>query len=411
LLAGSGVVRVGEIGLPTSLDPVTLLIDDFNEGNLSEYIKTVVNDGSAATPNVSFSVNSGALIATYAGTSTHEQLVFLRDDVSLDVGETLIVDVAMGPTSQQMDFGLAISATATPGAADGTDTDTRDSFDWASVAIRPSQNNIRVNQSVNGVVNTATGAMSGISETVVAALYITRSSATQFTLGYADTNSVFTAATVVNTTATDVATAIGFYADLRSGGSLGTFDNLRILGFSEMMHGQKMDVEGDVSLNAGSRLEFDVYSSAVADLLDVTGNLNAAGTLVVTLSSAAPQPMPGDRFDILNFSSASGSFDIFDLPLLPSGFAWNVSNILSTGELEVVTDVDLDNDGDVDGRDFLLIQRINPLLIAAWRAQYGNQVAVTLQVMTARVPEPSMSALWSIGMSIAVLGRWSFVPA
>ena len=54
-------------------------------------------------------------------------------------------------------------------------------------------------------------------------------------------------------------------------------------------------------------------------------------------------------------------------------------------------DVDLDDDGDVDGTDFLLIQRTDPSLIPDWEAAYpGNSVALS----TVRsVPEPSTALL------------------
>jgi hypothetical protein len=154
LQVNGGLVRVGSAGLPGNSVPTTLVVDDFNDGDLAEYTKSIVNDGNVGTANVTLSGASTALAATYAGTATHEQLVILRDDVSLQVGETLVVDVDMNFTSLQMDFGLAVSETAIPATATEADSDTRDTFEWASVAVRPSQNNIRVNQSVNGSLNT-----------------------------------------------------------------------------------------------------------------------------------------------------------------------------------------------------------------------------------------------------------------
>ncbi len=56
----------------------------------------------------------------------------------------------------------------------------------------------------------------------------------------------------------------------------------------------------------------------------------------------------------------------------------------------VVADVDLDDDGDVDGNDFLLIQRTAPTLIAEWRTQFGTG-AISANVGS--VPEPSAAVL------------------
>jgi hypothetical protein len=113
--------------------------------------------------------------------------------------------------------------------------------------------------------------------------------------------------------------------------------------------------------------------------------------LRLSLVSGAPNPAIGDLFKILEFGSTSGEFASFNLPLLDAGLAWDVTNLLITGELEVVADVDLDDDGDVDGRDLLLIQRTNPELTASWQALYGNQL-VQPGISTIAVPEPSSLA-------------------
>jgi autotransporter-associated beta strand protein len=397
LTVDGGIVRVGGEDLPFTIIPGSTLIDNFSDGNVSEYIRTIVHDGNTIT-NITPSVAGGALVATYAGTSTHEQVVLLRDDVSLDIGETLAVDVVMATTELTMDFGLAVSAVDNPIAASVSDTDTRETFNWASVAVRPSQDAIRVNQSSGGIVNTGGGVLSSV-ETNVAGLYITRNSATQFVLGYVDTNSTSFVATTLNFAATDVGTALGFYMDVRSNGTLGNFDNLRIEADDmQVFTGELLTVDGDVVLTGDSVLELDVYDPTIGDLLSVTGEFVAGGTLAVSLEALAPSPILGDAFDLIDFTSASGAFASYDLPALNTGLAWNVSSLLTTGELEVVVDVDLDNDGDVDGRDFLLIQRSDPLLTSAWQAQYGDEIAVPMESLFVAVPEPMTAVLIGVGL-------------
>ena len=67
---------------------------------------------------------------------------------------------------------------------------------------------------------------------------------------------------------------------------------------------------------------------------------------------------------------------------------------------------DFDNDGDVDGRDFLVWQRggsPNPLSagdLALWQAEYGNGTLAAV----ASVPEPSSILLAAMGISLAI--RW-----
>ncbi|MAT69705.1 MAG: hypothetical protein CMJ58_09290 [Planctomycetaceae bacterium] len=62
-------------------------------------------------------------------------------------------------------------------------------------------------------------------------------------------------------------------------------------------------------------------------------------------------------------------------------------------------DVDLNDDGKVDGADFLLIQQTNPALVGEWQAQYGSTTAVA---SATGVPEPSAIVL-AIGAVVAGL--------
>jgi autotransporter-associated beta strand protein len=165
---------------------------------------------------------------------------------------------------------------------------------------------------------------------------------------------------------------------------------------------QTLTVQGDLLLNSGATLALDILTPTIGDTLNVTGNLTAAGTLAVTLNPGAPAPALGNVFDILDFTSASGAFQSFSLPTLGSGLAWDTNNLLTTGELSVIASAgilgDFDNDGDVDGRDFLVWQR-NPSVgnLSDWQANYG---AGPLSAATA-VPEPS--TIVSL-VSLALLG-------
>ena len=206
------------------------LIDDFSVAGLGEYTLTRILDNGIAEANVTFADTSGSLAASYAGTLNQpEQLVFLRNDFSLAVGNMLLVDVLFPTQTSQMDFGIAVSATATPaGVVNPTPTDTRAGFDWAAVYVRPSQDAVRAASVISGVLDTGTGILAA-GETTVSQLFIERNSATLFTLGYYDTSATRIVSRTASFTATDVGTVVGFYADLRAaGGSLGSLDNLRI---------------------------------------------------------------------------------------------------------------------------------------------------------------------------------------
>jgi len=210
------------------------LIDNFGVAGLGEYTQTTVLDNAIAEANVSFSDATGALVGSYGGTSSQpEQVLLLRSDFNLAVGNALLVNALFLTQSSQMDFGIAVSATASPAGVSIADTDTRDTFNWAAVYVRPSQNAVRSTSSIGGSVVTGTGVL-GADETVVSYLFIERNSSTDFTLGYIDSAANRFVSRSITFGATDVGTAIGFYADLRAvGGSLGSLDNLRIITIPE----------------------------------------------------------------------------------------------------------------------------------------------------------------------------------
>ncbi len=109
--------------------------------------------------------------------------------------------------------------------------------------------------------------------------------------------------------------------------------------------GLTLTVQGDYTMDGSAVLELDAVGPGVADVLTVGGNLHAAGTLVVTLVDEAPVPQLGDQIDILDFTTATGSFDSVDLPTLADGLAWNTSALLTTGIVEVMLEGDLNGDG------------------------------------------------------------------
>ena len=160
---------------------------------------------------------------------------------------------------------------------------------------------------------------------------------------------------------------------------------------------EALTITGNYTQAAGATLELNLLNPSQHDVLQVTGTASLAGTLKVTLATGAAAPQLGDMFDILNFASASGGFDTFDLPGLDAGLMWKTSDLVTTGALSVVTALpgDFDFDGDVDGRDFLTWQR-DPNVgdLADWQANYGvgGLGAVT------SVPEPA-----SVVMAVLVV--------
>ncbi len=139
------------------------------------------------------------------------------------------------------------------------------------------------------------------------------------------------------------------------------------------------------------------------DVLEVQGNAILGGTLDVDLLNSF-LPAPGNSFPILEtvFGNVSGTFGTEDLPVF-NGMTFDVVYNPQSVVLEVVESagLDRDNDGDVDGTDFLRIQREDPLLIPAWESGYGSGVG-SLSTLAETVPEPTTLTL--IATSVAAAG-------
>lgn len=168
-----------------------------------------------------------------------------------------------------------------------------------------------------------------------------------------------------------------------------------------------LDISGNYAQNAGGTLLMEIESSVSYDQLTIGGALMAGGTLDIDLLSYSPQA--GDTYDLFDFNTSIGSFAL-DLPALDVGLAWDDSNLLTTGELSVVTavlgDADFNGDELVNGLDFLIWQTnvgltsqvdnsngdangdgtVGKADIVVWESQYG---AAPLGSAFAAVPEPS----------------------
>lgn len=165
----------------------------------------------------------------------------------------------------------------------------------------------------------------------------------------------------------------------------------------------------DITLSADSTLFVDIAGTAPGefDVLSVGGDATLAGDLVVSFTNGF-MPTIGDTFDIVKVDGISsgafagladgalvGSFGGVDLFIdyAPSGV---------TLFTEAGADADFDNDGDVDGADFLAIQRSNPELLGAWEAQYG--AGSSIQASAQSVPEPTTVMLATFA-GLLMIGR------
>ncbi len=97
----------------------------------------------------------------------------------------------------------------------------------------------------------------------------------------------------------------------------------------------KTTVYGDYSQTEHAALEIEIASTAEHDVLEVHGRADLGGALQVSFEDGTFRPEVGDRFDLIDFETASGEFDEIVLPELPSSLRWNVEQLSTTGEIIV----------------------------------------------------------------------------
>lgn len=176
----------------------------------------------------------------------------------------------------------------------------------------------------------------------------------------------------------------------------------------DIVNNGDFEVAGNVALannlmlGTAGTIEFLLGGTLAGDYgaLAIDGAVGLGGTLEVSLTGGF-MLADGDTFKIIDVAGAAngtfagladgalvGRFGNVDLFINYNRGDGN-DVVLST---QSVVNVDLDHDGDVDGVDFLLIQRTNPALIPQWQSQFGS--ASPVKAFTNAVPEPA--TLWMI---------------
>src|SRR5262245_25888702 len=101
------------LGTSSALAGPIGLVDDFSDTSLAEYTQTAVLDNNTVR-GVNFASPAGALQSSNIDT-TPEQVLLLRGDRTLGVGETLRLDASIAQQAVFGDIGIAVGSTATPG--------------------------------------------------------------------------------------------------------------------------------------------------------------------------------------------------------------------------------------------------------------------------------------------------------
>ena len=175
---------------------------------------------------------------------------------------------------------------------------------------------------------------------------------------------------------------------------------------------------GDVVLGPSSAtlIELAGTDTGEYDQLLIAGDLQIGGQLQVDLLDGFI-PEAGDRFDILDFATQSGSFAAMNLPVLEGGLAWDTSQVLVDGTLCAGACIvpgtgDYNGNGVVDAADYTLWQDTlgSQLDLRAdgngdgivdqddylfWNDRFGDVVSTG---SGAAVPEPTGALLFTTGV-------------
>ncbi|MEM1026667.1 MAG: glycosyl hydrolase [Planctomycetota bacterium] len=352
MLSGRGAVdgeltiRSGATLRPESTQ-VEQLIDDFS-GNLNDYTITRLINGNGGFGNeYTWRIREAGVEVVTNWHNGDEETALTRDDVTLGVGQELRAAYNHANLSQR-DVGLYIGA--------GTPTlDVRRDF----LNVFVSANGTVSSRGFNG--NTILP-IAGGDAVIPDELFIHRVDTDTFELGYYvnGIRSVITTRDVGNTAIGD---AVGFYADIRSGGRRGALDDLTLIQpEGGPLTAGLLDIQGDLHLNAGSVLEIDLFDEGLSDHLDIARQFIANGDLAVSYAGFSSME-EGASYDLFDFASISGAFGDIVLPALSDGLLWDTSALLTEGILAVVSAVALPGDFDGDG---LVAQGDLNLVLSHW---------------------------------------------
>lgn len=230
----TATLTIAALAMCAGVTAQATLVDDFS-GSLSPYTETpVLYSGSStpATTTIAFSDGSGALQATASSFNDIEQALFLRNDFTLGVGQILSATISWSLGNSQ-DFGIAVASTATPPAATTNPLgNTRTSLSYAFIGIRGTADHV-VASGFDGATGLSTLQYQPGGTNTTTDVFISRTSATTFNVGYNPNGSGDVVLGTYTVTNSAVGTAIGFYVDMRSANSIGTLDNLTIVAAPE----------------------------------------------------------------------------------------------------------------------------------------------------------------------------------
>ena len=192
------------------------IIDDFSDGDLSDYTSTVILDANGGNANsAAWQITDGALELNTSAYDGIEQAAFIKSGYTLNVGQELQAEFNHNGASQ--DLGLYVGINPVAGV--------RESF--VAVYARPGETAV-YSRGFNGldIMNLKSGTLP--SGTVT--MFISRDGENDYEAGFYNGQERVVIANrdgLVFGAGDDL--VIGFYTDVRAAGTLGTVDNLAVV--------------------------------------------------------------------------------------------------------------------------------------------------------------------------------------
>ncbi len=215
------------------------VIDTFNNTSLSPYTQTIILQNGASS-GIVFSDATGALTESKASGTSPEQVLFLRNDYSLTVGQMLSISaVGLITNTGYSDFGIAIASQVNPVPTVWTSGNAQSRSNYVAIYVKGQTANLgtigfdgTVQQYSNSGLLAGGVGGNGVFSTI-AGLYISEPSAGVFDVGYISTGGTYTFEHEYTFTGaypgdTAIGTAIGIFADVRAVTSYGSLENLTL---------------------------------------------------------------------------------------------------------------------------------------------------------------------------------------
>jgi autotransporter-associated beta strand protein len=389
------------------------LVDDFNDGNISEYTTyTVLDQVATGFPNVGppddvvYASTGAAMTANGGqnGSPAAEQALSLRA-TALGVGQTMVVDTHLNTDTAvfaTVGIALADGAVQTDVPTGTANADGRTSYIFNGMRLGEATDSNDARNVKAGGPGTLSPDFNTGNVGVVTNLWIKRISATDFISGYSKDNMATRVTTATHSEIDWDSTAMGFYADIRGvvAPNIGAFDNLRIADGQNNI----LTVNGDFTLGATGQLDLDIGQDAI-DMISASGAALLQGTISVGVNGDF-SPFNGETFTLL--TAAGGITDAGMNLLLPANFTAQILNstaLVLTYSAALAGDFNFD--GKVDAGDYVYWRKNlgDPASYNQWRMNFGSTSGSGNANSPAGVPEPTSFLLLAIAGCTAIMNR------